>query len=271
MKLKSGCLLGRAVRTRAVAGLYLTEAIYSGQENLPRHAYERPFLYFVLQGSYCERYGERTIMAEPRSVVYQPADTPHSDTFHGTEVRCFHVEFTPAWDARLAETATSLNEPGFWRGGEPAWLADRLWRESRSDEKLSDLAVEGIALEWLAAVARAQRNAAPLAKPRGVDKVRDFLQSNFATSLSYDQIGREFGVPPAQLARAFRRRYGCGIGEYVRRCRVDHARRQLTETEAPLAQIALGSGFYDQAHFTRTFRRFTGMTPAGFRAMVRKG
>ncbi|MFP9006120.1 helix-turn-helix domain-containing protein, partial [Pseudomonas aeruginosa] len=47
-------------------------------------------------------------------------------------------------------------------------------------------------------------------------------------------------------------------------CRVRHSTRLLLE-ERPLAELAQHLGFYDQAHFSTTFRRFTGVTPGQFR------
>jgi AraC family transcriptional regulator len=52
---------------------------------------------------------------------------------------------------------------------------------------------------------------------------------------------------------------------------VDAARRLLSETERPIADIALETGFTDQSHLTRVFRRCLGETPAGFRRRFRHG
>jgi AraC family transcriptional regulator len=63
------------------------------------------------------------------------------------------------------------------------------------------------------------------------------------------------------LAATFRRHYGCSLGEYLRRRRVATARELLTNPDLPLTEIAFAAGFSDQSHLTRTFKRFTGMTP----------
>jgi AraC family transcriptional regulator len=77
------------------------------------------------------------------------------------------------------------------------------------------------------------------------------------------------GVHPVTLARAFRRAFGCTVGEYVRRLRIERAARQLADSDLSLAEIALGAGFSDQSHFSNLFRRHTGLSPFQFRRAIR--
>jgi transcriptional regulator GlxA family with amidase domain len=53
--------------------------------------------------------------------------------------------------------------------------------------------------------------------------------------------------------------------EYLLALRLQEARRLLTSTELTLSAIALNTGFFDQSHFTKRFRKMTGMTPTQFR------
>jgi AraC family transcriptional regulator len=56
--------------------------------------------------------------------------------------------------------------------------------------------------------------------------------------------------------------------DYVRRLRVEHARRELMTTSRSLADIAHSAGFADQAHLSRVFRQLTGVTPGAFRRVA---
>jgi AraC family transcriptional regulator len=87
--------------------------------------------------------------------------------------------------------------------------------------------------------------------------------------LSLTSLAEAIGIHPVYLASEFRRHYRRSIGAYVRRLRVDYACRQLTTTEAPLAEIALAAGFADQSHFSRTFKSHVGMTPLAYRRDAR--
>lgn len=65
--------------------------------------------------------------------------------------------------------------------------------------------------------------------------------------------------------RIFKGSFGCTPSEYVRRMRVARALKLMTTSEEPLCQIAAESGFADQPHFSRCFRRIVGETPAAWR------
>ncbi len=153
--------------------------------------------------------------------------------------------------------------------GLPNWLALRLYREFLRGDGASPLALEGLALELLAESSR--HGPIPLDRetPRWLLRVRDLLHSRFPDDLPLAAVAAEGGVHPAHLARAFRTHFGCTVGDYVRRLRVEDACLQLATSDAPLVAIALDSGFADQSHFAKTFRRQMGMTPGEYRRSVR--
>jgi AraC-like DNA-binding protein len=81
------------------------------------------------------------------------------------------------------------------------------------------------------------------------------------------ELSAEAGVDPAHLARTFRAHYGTTAGAYLREIRVRRAAEALLRSSAPLAQIALDSGFADQSHFTRVFRAAYGVSPGRWRVL----
>ena len=52
---------------------------------------------------------------------------------------------------------------------------------------------------------------------------------------------------------------------YVRHIRIEFARRELASPGSRLGDIAAAAGFCDQSHFSRLFKRYTGLTPAEYR------
>jgi AraC family transcriptional regulator len=115
--------------------------------------------------------------------------------------------------------------------------------------------------------ARLQASAERVA-PKWLDRIIDRLDAEFADKFSSEDLADTAGVHPVHLAAVFRRFRGQTIGEYVQQLRISHASRLMIDRELPLADIAFESGFSDQSHLTRMFKRYTGLTPGAFRASL---
>src|SRR5690242_14691513 len=85
------------------------------------------------------------------------------------------------------------------------------------------------------------------------------------TELTADDLAAAAGCSRYAAYRAFRQAYGLSPSDYQRQLRVRTARRLLSAGAAP-AEVAADAGFADQAHLTRWFRRYYGVTPGAYRA-----
>ena len=131
------------------------------------------------------------------------------------------------------------------------------------------LAVEGLALEILAELSQQHTNPPDAKRPRWLQQARDVLHSQFPETLTHDDVAKLVGVHPVHLAVVFRRHFGCTIGEYVRRLRIEFASRRIATSGDSLCDVGLAAGFSDQSHFSKVFKQQTGMTPGQFRANLR--
>jgi AraC family transcriptional regulator len=94
--------------------------------------------------------------------------------------------------------------------------------------------------------------------------VVDFIQSHLDENVSLTVLAERAHVSPFHFARQFRETVGLPPHQFVLRQRVHKSVRLINAGKLPLAQIALESGFHDQAHFTRAFYRVFGITPAQY-------
>jgi len=98
-----------------------------------------------------------------------------------------------------------------------------------------------------------------------VGQVRDYLDAHADTDVSLADLARIAGRARHTILRAFRKSTGMTPHAYLLNRRVERARRSLA-TGASLAETAIECGFFDQSHFTRVFKRHTGITPGQYRA-----
>jgi AraC family transcriptional regulator len=263
--LRPGSFFGVTASSRSSNGFALAESVYRAHHIVPTHQHERAFFYLMLDGSSCDTTRRRELSCVPGMLVYHPPEEAHSNTWHDTGGRCFHIEIPPDRLEPLDRTSPALRRAGYFVSGPLVWLAQRLHREFRCPDAASALAVEGLALELIAGAHREAYATGRSGKPpRWLATARDAALERCTEDLTVTTLAREAGVHPAHLARAFRAAYHCSVGEFVRRARIARACERLSRGGVSLGRVANDLGFYDQSHFSRTFKRVVGEAPSQF-------
>ncbi len=259
---------GEALGVREVGGFMLSETVYSPRLQVPHHTHEQDgYFNFVLQGGYTEYASRKAQEFSPKQLVFHPPGEAHSDRMTSAGARLFNVRFSCHWLRRVSGHAPVLNSSTRFDSGPVPQLAAKLYNEFREGDAFSPLVIEALALEMLAESSRHVSRPAESRAPAWLARAKEMLHAHFNETITMAQIAESAGVHPVHLNRAFRRRFRCTAGEYVRRLRVEYACHLLAHSHAPLAEIASAAGFSDQSHFHRTFKRLTGLTPARYRAM----
>lgn len=99
-----------------------------------------------------------------------------------------------------------------------------------------------------------------------VGKAAAYIRANLGERFLLDDVAAHVGVSERHLQRLFHRLVGMTMRQFVIHTRVHAAAYELTHSRRPMAEIALLFGFSDQAAFTNTFHRMTGMAPRTYRS-----
>ena len=265
MRALSGSFLGTQVAKRQTAGLHVVESVYKPNQSMPWHTHQWPYFTFVLRGGYTEDCQGKTWDIAEGDVVLHGAGEAHANRINAADSYLLNLEFTQCWLDRINECGARLDSRFIASGGYFLHLGNRLHRELWSEDRISSLCIEGLALELIAEIARrrirAPRNA------RWLQQAIEYLRANFKESPTLAEVAEAAGVHPVHLAREFRRQQGLTVCEYLRKLRVDLACQELVTSEQPIVDIAVKAGFCDHSHMTRVFHRQTGLTPTEFRKL----
>ena len=134
------------------------------------------------------------------------------------------------------------------------------------------LAIDGLVLGLTEALldadpsCRQEPTSAPLDE-RALSRARAFLDAETSRVIRSSELEAITGLTRYDLARQFRRAYGTSPYRYSLLRRLDRARAQLDDHEPP-ADVALATGFADQAHLTRKFKSAFGLTPSHYQAIT---
>lgn len=106
--------------------------------------------------------------------------------------------------------------------------------------------------------------ASPLiSEPNAVQRVRDYLDAQFAQNPSLQELAAIAHLSPFHLLRCFRKQVGLPPHEYLTQRRLIQA-RQLLRLGHPILEVVHATGFADQSHLTRQFKRMVGVTPGHY-------
>jgi AraC family transcriptional regulator len=197
------------------------------------------------------------------TLVFHPAGEKHAQRFGDDRVLSFNIDLGRPSALDRSPTTQLLDRSIECRGDASAATAWRLWCEFKSPAP-DTMVMEALMNELFPRLCQSGTHAGRR-QPSWVNALRQTIESRFSEPWQLRTLAAEVGIHPVHLATTFRRATGYSVGEYVRRCRLQYAQTRLRDARATLSSIALDAGFADQSHFTRTFRRFVGVTPANFR------
>jgi len=107
----------------------------------------------------------------------------------------------------------------------------------------------------------------PRPDPALARRLRELLDERVVDGLTLDEAAGLVHAHPAHLVRAFSTAYGIAPHQYLNSRRVDRARRLLLDGRSP-GEVASATGFFDQSHLTRHFRKLVGVTPGRYAKKV---
>lgn len=92
-----------------------------------------------------------------------------------------------------------------------------------------------------------------------------YIEEHLSENITVDSLCAAFRIGRTKLYELSMDYLGCGLAEYIRNQRIEHAKRMLTETEQPITDIAFATGFADYNHFSRIFKQVVGSSAREYR------
>jgi AraC family transcriptional regulator len=252
----------------ALPGIWLNEVFYTPANVYPPHSHGAAHITLILDGGVDEKYDQTTRTAEPGLISFLPSGITHATRFL-SDVRALHVTVAEEVVQQGGERLEALTEPADLRDTPLLQLMHRLHREIQVPDDFSAMAIHGLVLELLAGIGRASDAGAQGGPPRWLRQVKQCLNDRYRERLVLEAIAATFGVHPSHLCRAFRQYYHVTMTDYLRGLRIEAAHRALCSSTMSIGEIAADTGFCDQSHFTKAFKRSFGMTPAELRRLSR--
>ena len=98
-----------------------------------------------------------------------------------------------------------------------------------------------------------------------LNRVKDFINQNSSRDIHLQELADLAGISTNYFCALFKTTTGMTAYQYILQCRIDRAKQYLRDPKFSIDDAGTASGFSNQSHFTKVFRRMTGRTPSNYR------
>lgn len=245
--LNEGEFLGVNERTSVQHDLILSKTAHLYGETAP-HAHKNDYFSILLSGEYLENFRNESILIKPGDIVYRRRDHIHKNEFVTDTVSCINIEISHSENETFF-LYTKENKGYFYQlivdfllnksfAADPGFFVDQPLPEPNKN------------LTWLL-------------------QIIGILHAEKEAFHTPHSLAQRVFVHPNYMARAFREKTGETIGTYQLKIKLNHAVQQLLNTPKTISDISFDNGFYDDAHFIRSFKKAYHISPLQFRKLLK--
>ena len=92
-----------------------------------------------------------------------------------------------------------------------------------------------------------------------------YIQQNFTGKISLREFGEQFHLSEKYISRYFKEHFHITLSQYVTYLRLEHAKQLLQDTDIPVTDVAMQSGYQNVSYFIRSFKKTYGVSPLKYR------
>lgn len=257
---------------------------YFVDKNHPR--YQMPFhwhieyeLVLIRHGSFTLRLDDETIQLNEGDTVLIPDGYIHGGIAKDCVYECIVFDFSRfLQESTIAKqslmktmTETIFNHHLFKQGTKASAIANEIMVQMRTQPFGYELVVNGLIWQLMGSIIDkdAVTGTNSMTKDwRRVDQIKQVLRrirKDYAMDLKLQDLADDAKLAPKYLCRIFRSVTGRTPIEYLNYYRIECAAERLIVTSDPVTEIALGCGFNDLSYFSKTFKRYKGVSARDFR------
>ncbi|KNB60834.1 AraC family transcriptional regulator [Chryseobacterium sp. Hurlbut01] len=263
---QKGEFYGQTNTTINLEGITLTDTVYT-HDKVDWHYHKNAYFTFILQGNVIEGNKKEIYNCSAGDLLFHNWQEPHYNIKPEGFTRGFHIEIEEEWFRELDFKTKDLQ--GSIKIADPdlKFLLYKIFRETKENDGSTLLSIQTLLLETLSKMIHHQKNDSQK-KPSWVSELNNILNDQFSDSLSLDYLSKQLHIHPVHLSRDFSKYFNSGLGEYIRKIKIQKSLELISQKKLDLTAIAFECGFSDQSHFTRCFKEINGITPSQYRKIL---
>lgn len=258
--LGKGNYIGHITRTLQLDGIIVGTTVYANEQtNGGMHSHENPHISFVLKGGNIDKRVSAEKEQLPGCISYYHAGEVHQTIQKIFPAQHINLELDSDFlsryrlsEEKICKCISSTPDAKFFM--------IKIYYEFLVKDEYSMASIDMLLLELISNHLPKEKNT-----PHWVTQLKELLRNNWNNTIELSYLSRLLNVHPVTISKNFSKYFGCSLGEYMRKLKVEHSIPLIKSGNTSLTGIAYDCGFADQSHFIRTFKNFTGVLPLRFK------
>lgn len=259
LMLERGAYLGKVLDLSEADGIFAGATSYYPDDGTTlMHFHENPHLSFVLNGGSVVKGKSSEFEKLPGQLMFFHAGEAHQCIAKRFPTQNVNLEIELAFLRDNEMTESDVNSSA-GKNPNAKFIMLRVYKELLAADGFSGSSIKMLLLNLICAARKIEKS-----QPRWVGVVGELMNDKWNEPLSLKDLSEAAGVHPVTVSKYFPRYFACTFGEYMRRLKIEKSLQMIKNSPASLTEIAYECGFYDQSHFTRTFKHLTGFPPNAY-------
>ena len=257
-KLLKGEYYGNHYNKNQFNDLLITDTEYT-HEKVDWHYHQNPYFTYLLKGKLFEENKKENYYLNSGSLLFHNWQDAHHNIKPPEFTRGFHIEMTTDWFDLY--NIKSFDFEGSMHLESPLikQKMNSIFVESKIKDSNSQISIDMLLIDVFNAIKTNENNF--LKPPNWVKLLKEILHNSPKSCTSLNSLSTLLNIHPVHLSREFPKYFKTTIGNYIRTQKLNNALLLIAENKLSMTEICFECGFYDQSHFTNTFKRVYQQTP----------
>jgi len=255
---KKGQYSGKVTSVHDSEGILSSITTYDQNDfNNTPHYHENTHISLVIRGG-CREKKKEDYERLPGMLTFYHAGEPHQVLQIGRSSKHINLEIEQKFLNRYEINEQMLGQ-ALIKNPDGKFLLLKMQQELLAADAGSDVSIRMLLLEFTSYAEKLSPE-----QPVWIRRIRQMLEEFWADNPSLEFLSTVSGVHPVTISKYFHKYFGCTLGQYLRKMKIEKTLALINQGNYSLSEITYLCGFADQSHFIRTFKQMTSFLPAKY-------
>lgn len=244
-------------------GIAVVETEYKSKVYEGWHSHNNAHITLFLKGGTAEKRKNSSSLVRPGSLLFYHSDELHlnQDTLFPSKNINIEIEEDTLKELQITE---AIIEKSVKNTTLTKFLILKIFKECQIADTFSSDTINML----FAQLSNSTTHLEKFEKsPFWIKNLKELLNDCWNENPNLQDLAKILNLNPITISKHFPKYFGCTLGEYMRRIKINHSLSLIQSSETTLTEISFQCGFADQSHFIRTFKNQTGFLPKQFQKL----